>query len=60
MATKPKEEPTANAVVVTREFGEDGNLNIDVSVIGDVKPTEAETLLRLGIRVIQGRLGLND
>lgn len=35
---------------------EDGGVAVDVRVVGDVRQTEAETLLRMGVRAARSRL----
>lgn len=53
------DEPSQpNGVLVLAERNEDGNYKVDVQVLGDIRVTEAETLLGVARNVIRERLGI--
>lgn len=45
-----------SGVLVVVHRGEDGGVVVDVRTVGDVRQTEAETLLRMGVRAARSRL----
>jgi hypothetical protein len=47
-----------NAVIIHKIQSDDGSLNTAVEVIGDVRITEAETLMQLGLIGLRQRLGI--
>lgn len=51
-------EEQPNAVVVLREFAEDGGVQTKVVISGDIRITEVETILRLGLNGWQQQAGL--
>ena len=52
------EEQPINAVIVFRQIDENGNLTTPITVNGDVKITEVETILKLALKNIQQTLGI--
>lgn len=56
----PPEERPVNGVVVTRAFDPNGAVRAELSLLGDVKATEAQTLLELGIKQARRQLGLSE
>lgn len=57
---KPEEAvaETPNGVIVIRTTDDSGNQNFDVQVLGDVRITEADTILALGRKRLQQSLGI--
>lgn len=57
---KPEEAvaETPNGVIVIRTTDDSGNQNFDVQVVGDVRITEADTILALGRKRLQQSLGI--
>lgn len=47
-----------DGVLVTRLIDADGSISFDVVVLGDVKATEAQTLLEMGIIRWREKIGL--
>lgn len=47
-----------NGVLVTLQAAENGDQALGVQVLGNVKQTEAPTLLELAAKVARGQLGL--
>lgn len=54
------EQVQPNAVIVYRQFGEDGKLQVQVGTLGDVRVTEAQTLLEQGVRQVRKLLELDS
>jgi hypothetical protein len=50
--------PPQNGVFVSRVIDENGNIGVDVQVVGDVKVTEAPTILALGRKLVDSKLEL--
>lgn len=48
-----------NAVIVHRSFGDDGRLRVSLGVLGDVKPTEIQTILEAGVKQVRVDLGID-
>jgi hypothetical protein len=46
---KQQDDAPLNAVVITREFTEDGNFNLTIGETGDVKRTETGDILRYAL-----------
>jgi hypothetical protein len=55
----PAQEPTLDAVVVIRTPTEDGGYKTDITTTGDVRITEVETLMKLGLRGWLDKIGLS-
>ena len=66
---KPPEDPTPPetpqvaedplpAVIVARVTTDDGGLDTKVIINGDVRPTEVETLLKMGLQGWQRQIGV--
>lgn len=47
--TEAEAQPQVNAVVVTRVFDAEGKVAVEVSNLGDVRLTEVQTILELGL-----------
>lgn len=59
--TEDKTEPTVpavNGVLVLRSESEDGTINFEVQTLGDVRITEADTILALGRVRLRQTLGI--
>lgn len=56
-AQQPDEQPV-DAVLVIRQTSEDGQIGTIVQTVGDVRITEAETLLKLGLKGFQKQIGV--
>lgn len=54
----PEGEPTFDGVVVIKMTDADGNIKTDVVLNGKVLPTEAQTLLELGVQAWRQKIGL--
>jgi hypothetical protein len=48
-----------NAVLIVRVEDEQGNVSTDAVPLGDVKPTEVQTIIELGLANWRAKLGLN-
>jgi hypothetical protein len=56
---KKQDDAPLNAVVITREFTDDGNFTVAVGATGDVKQTEIGDVLAYALRTHrQGKLGV--
>jgi hypothetical protein len=59
----PAEEAPAeeqpNAVLIVRSRDEDGNVGTNVAILGDVQPTEVQTIIELGLAGWRQGLGLS-
>ena len=56
----PQSEPLneVNAVIIVRRETPDGGVETDVFLNGDVKATEAQTILELGLAAWRKKIGL--
>lgn len=54
----PLEEAAVNGVLLLRTFAEDGNADIGIQLLGDVRITEAETIMKMGQRMLTSKLNL--
>ncbi len=57
-AEAPPEPQQPNALLVIREIDEKGKIDTSIMVLGDVKVTEAETILGLALKNLRVELGL--
>jgi hypothetical protein len=55
----PEGEPTFDGVVVIKRTDKDGSISTDVVLNGRVLPTEAQTLLELGVQSWRQKIGLS-
>ena len=58
MAAPETEQEQPNAVLVQRIEGEDGQLSVEVQTVGNVRITEIETVLKLGLKLIKDKFGV--
>jgi hypothetical protein len=58
MAAPEIEQEQPNAVLVQRIEGEDGQLSVEVQTLGNVRITEIETVLKLGLKLIKDKFGV--
>lgn len=47
-----------NGVVIVREFNEDGGVGTKVILSGNVKPTEVQTIIDLGLKGWREQIGV--
>lgn len=64
MSTEPievtaEDVPQANGVVVLKTKV-DGVINTEIQIVGEIEPTEVQTLLELGVRAWRQRIGLSN
>jgi hypothetical protein len=53
-------ETTPNAVLIQRNTDADGNIGVVVQTLGDVKLTEVQTVIELGLARFREQVGLNQ
>ena len=58
MAAPETKQEQPNAVLVQRIEGEDGQLSVEVQTVGNVRITEIETVLKLGLKLIKDKFGV--
>lgn len=58
-AWPPKPTTSQDGVLVLVDYGDDGNITVDVQTVGSVRVTEVDTLLKTALKTFQARLGLN-
>lgn len=58
-ATDSEKPEGINGVVVIRREEDNGDITTDVQIIGDVKPTEVQTVLELAVPAWRAKIGLS-
>lgn len=60
--TKAEEldEPQVDAVIVVKTKQDDGSINTEIMIQGEVELTEVQTILELAVRGWRKRIGLVD
>lgn len=52
------EPESPNGVFVSRDIAEDGTISTNLQMVGDVKITELETILKVALRTVTSKLNL--
>lgn len=54
----PAEDTPLNGVIIVREEDGEGGVHTKIVLSGDVKPTEVETIIKLGLKGWHQQIGL--
>lgn len=53
-----REPDPVNGVFIVRNIDGQGNIGVDLQLIGDTRLTEVDTILKLGLRALNSKLDL--